>query len=170
MATRAKDWVKGQLAEDRFEAVYRELSAPVWRAVYAYSGGRRALADDVVAESFARLLVRLDEVRDPRPWLFTTAFRLASQELRWAARFVPLATIGDPPDEEAEKEGLVDLLTALRQLSGRQRAAVLLHYQGGFDVKEISGILGLAGPTVRVHLHRGRRKLRTLMSGEGGSR
>lgn len=36
------------------EEVFREVSPTLWRALYAYSGGRREIADDAVAEAFAR--------------------------------------------------------------------------------------------------------------------
>lgn len=37
-----------------FDAIWREAGPAIWRAVYAYVGGRREIADDAVAEAFAR--------------------------------------------------------------------------------------------------------------------
>jgi DNA-directed RNA polymerase specialized sigma24 family protein len=36
----------------------------VWRSVYGYVGGRRELADDVVAEAFSRALHYRSRIRD----------------------------------------------------------------------------------------------------------
>jgi hypothetical protein len=52
------------------------------RAILAYSGGRRDVADDAVAEAFARTIERDDQVRDPKAYLYRLAFRIASAELR----------------------------------------------------------------------------------------
>ncbi len=54
----------------------------VWRAVLAMSAGRTAIADDATAEAFARLFAHRESVREPVPWVFRMAFRLAGQELR----------------------------------------------------------------------------------------
>jgi RNA polymerase sigma-70 factor (ECF subfamily) len=56
---------------------------------------------------------------------------------------------------------------ALRRLSGSQRAAIVLHYFEDRTAAEIATILGCAEPTARVHLHRGRNRLRELL-GEAG--
>jgi DNA-directed RNA polymerase specialized sigma24 family protein len=37
------------------EAIYRESAPALARAIYAYSGGRRHVTEDAVAEAFARV-------------------------------------------------------------------------------------------------------------------
>ncbi len=64
-----------------YDAIWRESGVTLWRAVYAYAGGRREVADDAVAEAFARAMARDAEVRDPLAYLFRIAFRVASAEL-----------------------------------------------------------------------------------------
>jgi DNA-directed RNA polymerase specialized sigma24 family protein len=64
-----------------YDAIWRGSGATLWRAVYAYSGGRRDVADDAVAEAFARVMARGVEVRDPLAYLYRVAFRVASAEL-----------------------------------------------------------------------------------------
>jgi len=65
-----------------FDEPYAEVGPRLWRAVLADVGGNRDLADDVVAEAFARTLERGSTVRDPPAYLFRVAFRLAARELR----------------------------------------------------------------------------------------
>jgi DNA-directed RNA polymerase specialized sigma24 family protein len=60
-----------------------------------------------------------------------------------------------------------DVLSALRTLSPNQRAAVLLHDQEGFTAVEVGRLIGISPATVRVHLFRGRRRLRGVLGGEG---
>ncbi len=52
---------------------------------------------------------------------------------------------------------------ALRQLSPQQRAAIVLRFEEGLSVEEVARRMGIAAPTVRVHIHRGRKRLRELL-------
>jgi len=66
---------------------------------------------------------------------------------------------------ELEEPGL--LLAALRHLSERQRAALILRFYAGYETADIAQIMGTSRATVRVHLSRGRRHLATLLGEEG---
>jgi Tol biopolymer transport system component len=39
-----------------YAALLREVGPQLWRAIFAYSGGRREVADDAVGEAFARAI------------------------------------------------------------------------------------------------------------------
>jgi DNA-directed RNA polymerase specialized sigma24 family protein len=65
-----------------FEQLYRDAGTQLWRAIYGFVGGRRQVAEDAVAEAFARAIEHADEIRSPLPWLYRTAFRLAVRELQ----------------------------------------------------------------------------------------
>jgi DNA-directed RNA polymerase specialized sigma24 family protein len=51
---------------------------------------------------------------------------------------------------------------ALGALSERQRASVVLHDGAGYPAREVARIVGSTEAAVRVHLMRGRRRLREL--------
>jgi RNA polymerase sigma-70 factor, ECF subfamily len=136
----------------------------LWRAVFAWCQDR-AVTDDAVAEAFAQCLRRGKEVRDPRAWLWTAAFRLAAGELKARRRFVADVEAGDPPTDGPSTDA-VELLAALRRLPTNQRAAVVLRYYGGWETDEIAHALGAGRATVRVHLSRGRRRLREMLEGD----
>jgi len=140
------------------EALYRSDGARLWSAVRGYAGDR-GIADDAVAEAFAQLLRRGDEVRNPAAWVWTTAFRAAARELQQRRTTVP-----DPPDS-AHDPAMSDqrVLSAIGQLSDRQRAAVVLHYYADRPVKEIADLLGSTTSAVSVHLFRARKNLRDLL-------
>jgi RNA polymerase sigma-70 factor (ECF subfamily) len=155
------------LAEERtteahdFDALFREAGAGVFRTLYAYTSGRRDVAEEAMAEAFARALARSGTIRDPVAWIYRTAFRLANEELRAEHRRGPApAEEGSPPPELS---GLID---ALRQLSPNQRAAIVLRHVLDLDIAEVAHRMGTAQPTVRVHLHRGRKRLRELLGSE----
>ena len=140
------------------EELYRSEGARLWSAVRGYTGDRH-ISDDAVAEAFAQLLRRGDEVRDPKAWVWTTAFRLAARELQQRRANLP-----NPPDRPYEPAAPDErVLAAIRRLSDRQRAAVILHYYADRPVKEIADLLGSTTAAVSVHLFRARRNLRQLL-------
>jgi RNA polymerase sigma-70 factor (ECF subfamily) len=124
-----------------------------------YTAGRRDITDDVVAEAFARAIERSDTVQDAEAWLYRTAFRLASAELRRRPNDVPAAGGSSDP----ATSGLRDLVEALRQLSPSQRAAIVLHYEADLPVSEVARRLDSTSGAVRVHLHMGRKRLRAIL-------
>jgi RNA polymerase sigma-70 factor (ECF subfamily) len=135
----------------------------MFRAVYAFTGGRRQVAEEAVAEAFARALEHEHGIRDPIPWMYRTAFRIAAAELRRERN-----EDSEPPERDAPAEpaGLGELMEALRELLPNQRAAVVLRYEADLPVAEIARRMGMSAPTVRVHLHRGRKRLRELLGAD----
>ena len=147
----------GGTAHD-FAEIFREDGPGLWRTIYALTGGRREIAEDVTAEAFARGIAHAGTIRDPLPWLYRTAFRLAQDELRKErSRRAP-----EPWDEKDPPEGS-GLMAALRELSPNQRAAIVLRYEADLPVAQVARRMGIAQPTVRVHVHRGRARLRELL-------
>jgi RNA polymerase sigma-70 factor, ECF subfamily len=144
-----------------YDAIWRTSGATLWRAVYAYSGGRRDVADDAVAEAFARVMARGDEVRDPLAYLYRVAFRVASAELARGGKEV--AEVAEIATADPTQNGLPDLLRALKQLTPAQRAAVYLHYRADMPVRDVAQLMGTSTAAVKVHLMRGRRRLAALL-------
>ena len=150
-------------AEHGLESLYRKDGERLWRAVAAYTGDRE-IASDAVAEAFAQALARGPELRDPLAWIWRVAFRVAAGELKERRREGGIA-----PEAIVEpEEPLTDLLAALRVLSPKQRAAIVLHHYAGYPVRDVAGILGSTSAAVRVHLSQGRKRLRGLLEADGG--
>jgi len=147
----------------RLERLYREQGDPMWRAVLAFAGDPE-VASDAVAEAFAQALRRGDAIRDAERWVWRTVFRVAAGELKARARTLPLAVEGTYLMEEPARE----LVAALARLSERQRAAVVLHHAVGYPVQEVASIIGSTPAAVKVHLLRGRRRLRELLKENDG--
>ena len=131
----------------------------VWRAMLAASAGRRDLADDVTQEAFARLITYQDTVRDPLAWLFRTAYRLLSAELKRER------LTGD----EVPERGVIapqlapDLITALSALEPKVRLCVFLHYYADMPVDAVARALGVAPGTIKRDLFDARAKLHALL-------
>jgi RNA polymerase sigma-70 factor (ECF subfamily) len=143
----------------RLERLYRERGDRMWRALLAFTGDPE-VASDALAEGFAQALARGDAIRDAERWIWRTVFRVAAGELKARRR-------GSSLDQEAMtytmEEPARELVEALRQLSERQRSAVVLHHAAGYPVREVATILGSTPAAVKVHLMRGRRRLRALL-------
>jgi RNA polymerase sigma-70 factor (ECF subfamily) len=93
------------------------------------------------------------------PWLYRVAFRIAAAEMkRERNRGVTQEVVADPAGDAAPA-----VLVALRHLSPAQRAAVYLHYQADRPVAEVARLLGMSTAAVKVHLFRGRQRLRRLL-------
>lgn len=148
------------------ERVFRESSNQVWRAVLAVTAGRVDIADEVTAEAFARALAHAGSIRDPLAWVFRTAFRLAFSEMRRERATSSLRDV-DAHEPIAERPS-ARLVGMLEVLSPQQRAAVFLHYHADLPVQEVARRMGTSTATVKVHLHRGRRRLRGMLENEEG--
>jgi RNA polymerase sigma-70 factor, ECF subfamily len=137
------------------EALYRRDGGKLWRALLAY-GGDRTIADDAVAEAFAQLLRRGDEVRSPELWVWRAAFRIAAGELQRRNRFEQF--VDDRGRNDPEPAWAV--VEALRRLTPAQRPIVVLRDFVGCSTRQTAEIVGTTEASVRMQLVRGRRSLR----------
>jgi RNA polymerase sigma-70 factor (ECF subfamily) len=157
------DHVPGGVSRtDRIERLYRKRGDRIWRGLLAFSGDPD-IASDAVAEAFAQVLRRGDEVRDPERWVWRAAFRIAAGELKERRKYELIGVAGSYEMEEPAR----DLVVALATLSERQRAAVVFHDAAGYPAREVAKIVGSTEAAVRVHLMRGRRRLRDLLKEDG---
>ena len=133
-------------------------------------------AEDVAQQAFLnayKALGRFDLSRPFRHWLLRITSNLSRNRL--AARKVrrkELAARGSdeilptlPAREAAERpEGWTrSVRAALEALPERYRLPVVLRYQHGLSLEEISQITDTPVATVKTHLHRGRAALRGLL-------
>lgn len=157
------------LDEDAFRAFYERTARPLWAYLSRVTGSREA-ADDLLQESFLRLLrcsavFENDDHR--RHYLFRIAANLAHDRRR---RPEPLTlTQPDAVADEVSSDlagrlaGRADLRRALDRMKPRDREMLWLAYAEGATHDEIGRILGLRVTGVRVLLFRARRRLRKLL-------
>ncbi len=148
----------GEWVGNEYGRLFQAEGDRLWRAVFAFSHDPE-IASDAVAEAFAQCIKRGDQVHAPERWIWRSAFKIAAGELNHRARWSALER--EPQYEMPETEGSVVL--ALRALSPQQRAAVILSDYAGYDAKAIGEMLECSSSTARVHLSRGRRRLRRLL-------
>ncbi len=168
-------WLEGLQRGDpaAFDAVYEAYRARVFSFVLRL-GGERALAEDVMQDTFVRLAeraARLAPDTDLRAWLFTVARnRFLDRRRRMLFRgrtlsALPLAaTTGPTPFDRLEQSELAARVQrALSALPADQREAVLLCSVEGFTPAEAASIAGVSPATLRKRLSRGRQALRKLI-------
>jgi RNA polymerase sigma-70 factor, ECF subfamily len=156
-----------EAVEHDFEDLWENHRGLLWRSLYAYSGGRADIAEEALAEAFARAMQYEATIRDPLAWIYRTAIRVARQELKRSQTTLGLSELAhDEGSPVADADGLAHLMWALRQLSPNQRIAIVLHYEADLSVEEVSRLMGIQAATVKVHLHRGRAKLRKLLGND----
>jgi RNA polymerase sigma-70 factor (ECF subfamily) len=128
--------------------------------------GSVAEAEDVVQEAFVRGLDRPRQLLgadNPEAWLRTVAVNLARSRWRRAQRLVGLAPRLVEEPRDADTDGSVVLLQALRGLPAGQREAIALHHLADLTVEQTAETLGVPTGTVKARLSRGRAALSTLL-------
>lgn len=150
---------------EAFEAFYREHLGRVVRACALVTLDPDA-AEDIAAEAFSRLWAHWDRIEDDDHaggYVFKSAMRLCSRKRRSPAELHAETTSvakSDPADTTVDR---ADIAAALRVLPLRQRQAVVLRDWAGFSTNDIARLLSTRESTVRVHLARGRERLRGLL-------
>jgi RNA polymerase sigma factor (sigma-70 family) len=105
---------------------------------------------------------QLDGVTNRVGYLYRVAQSKARPHLRWRERTV----LVEPTEAAVHAELDVELLDALAKLPRAQRVSVVLVHCHGWSYAEVADVLGVEATAVTNHVHRGLRKLRSLL-GEG---
>lgn len=148
-----------------FADFYQRSRDDCLRAVLAGTGDR-ALAEDLVAEGFARAWASWKKVsRHPAPaaWVVRTALNVRVSW--WRRRRREVALDGHDPAQLGVDGTAMDdvLLTAVRRLPQRQREVIVLRIWLDLDTRTVAGVLGISAPTVAVHLSRATATLRAQL-------
>ena len=139
----------------------------------------RAEAEDLTQETFLRSHRHLDTLRDPeamRAWLYRIATHVCLDRLRQRKRLMPLASDDAPERSEPPAVGTPSVLQVveqkemsacvqgyLDQLPDSYRAVILLHDLHSLTAAQIAELLGVRVGTVKIRLHRARRKLQEAL-------
>jgi RNA polymerase sigma factor (sigma-70 family) len=131
----------------------------------------REEAEDVVQEALLLSYLGLDRLRDPARfanWVCGIAANLAKMRLRRRKDVLAPAVAAEPSPHERVESGelLRAVLAALEILPSHEREAVLMHYVDDLSAGEIAELVGEAPGTIRVRLHRARRRLRAELLGK----
>ncbi|MEU8656432.1 sigma-70 family RNA polymerase sigma factor [Actinoplanes philippinensis] len=146
-----------------FAAFYENARDDCLRAVTA-STGNRQIAEEAVAEAFARAWASWSTVErhpSPRAWVVRTALNTHISWWRRRRREVPEPAAPETGRDDTG-DGLPDprVMAALRSLPTRQREVFVLRVFLDLDSETTARTLGIAAGTVTAHLARATRALR----------
>ena len=171
-----------EAARERFGALVALLQRRALRVAFHYLR-EAADADDVVQDAFIKVFLHIDDYRRELPFdvwftriLVNTALdrlKVRQRQQRWLAR--PADDDEGRPAElivdhaASAERGLLarerwqQVQRAVAALPDRQRLVFTLSHVDDRSPAEISAVTGLQPATVRVHLFRALRKLRTAL-------
>ena len=151
--------------EPAFRAFYDRTAPALWAYLSRLSGDRQ-LADDLLQESYYRLLRSRESFEGEahrRNYLFRIATNLVndSRRGRFAWRHLPLPEIAAVPEA---LDARADVQRALARLKPRDRALLWLAYAQGSSHSEIAGVLGVKTGSIKLLLHRARRRMAAMLN------
>jgi RNA polymerase sigma-70 factor, ECF subfamily len=158
-----------------FERLYAEHAQPLF-GFLVYRTGDRTLAEDILTETFVRVLDAarpFDHRRgtSEKTWLYTIALNLLRDEARRRAaegraldQARRMSSAPDPDPALGSVEERDSLQRAMEILSGAEREAVALRFGAGMTAPEIAALTDERLTTVEGRLYRALRKLRDEMS------
>ena len=153
-------------AEELFKETYPKLAGWVRRLV-----NDDETAHEIASEAFVRLLSRWTRVDNAPSYLFMIATNLIrdhwrkTERERRAMRSVTAGVSADPvayPDQD------VDVRSLITGLPPRLRDPFLLHYYGGFAVREVATLLRRPEGTIKADLFAARARLKTALGERDG--
>jgi RNA polymerase sigma factor (sigma-70 family) len=156
---------------DRFENLYEEHAEGLL-AFLVYRTGDRGLAEEVLADTFERVLrsrSRFDSRRGKaKPWIYSIALNRLRDVLRKNAaeeRAVALSEAGavESGDFTVGSDDRNSLMAAMRDLDELEREAVSLRYGADLSVPEVAKFLGVKVSTAEGRIYRGLRRLRETL-------
>lgn len=124
------------------------------------------LGSEAAAEAMRVAWERWDEIcemANPAGYLFRVGQSHVRPHLRWRQRRARLVDESGRAQPWVDLHEHDDLIEALDQLSAPQRSAVLLVRAYGYSYSEAAGLLGVTESAINNHLHRGIKRLRTIL-------
>lgn len=154
-----------------FQALVDVHAAELHRFLVASIG--RDLAEDCLQDTFIsalRAYPRLRHGENLRAWLYTIAHRKATDAVRRIARRpagveldrVPPGREPSQPPHELPDDGL---WLRVRELPGKQRAAVVHRYVMDLDYRSIGELMGISEEAARQNVSAGLKRLRQELDG-----
>lgn len=159
-------------------AIFETYYDRIYRYVLGMMGDP-ADAEDLTQETFLRAYHQRGSLREAGAlvtWLYQIATHVCLDQLRQRTRRAPLESEVDPDEVDVADPHEPSLQKALEQtemsacvqryiagLPDNYRVVILLHDVHGLTGPEISAMLGLSLETVKIRLHRARRRLQAAL-------
>lgn len=161
-------------ADALVSALFRAEGARLFHLARWFVDDRTA-AEDLVQEAFLRLARNHHRINDQdraAAYLRSIVINLARDHNRRGLVSLRHRLPAEPDDRSAEDhvaegESRREVIEALRALPRRQRDCVVLRYYLELSIGDIAGTLGLSPNSVKTHLQRGLRSLKSQLEVTG---
>jgi RNA polymerase sigma-70 factor (ECF subfamily) len=161
-----------EAVQARFDAFAASHLDRAVRLAWRLLGADHGAAEDVAQEAFLAAYRGLRRFRGDaklETWFYRILLRKAQNHRRWRAvrrpfeSEVPSEEIADPRRLAAasDPETVARIDAALAKLSAPQRDAFVLVHLEGFTANEAAKVMGKAPGTIKSHLHRALKALRS---------
>jgi RNA polymerase sigma-70 factor (ECF subfamily) len=145
--------------EELFNACYPRLAGWVRRLV-----DDDETAHEIASEAFTRLLSRWRGLDNPHGYLYMIAANLVKDHWRKAGRERrALRTASAAGETMHQPSQDVDVRSLIQALPDRLRSPFLLHYYGGYPVRDVAALLGRPEGTIKADLFHARARLRAAL-------
>ncbi len=162
--------VDADAVEELFKGVYPKLAGWVRRLV-----DDDDTAHEIASEAFVRLLARWTKVDSPQSYLYMIAtnlirdhWRKTERERRAIRNVTARAATEAALEEVAYPVQDVDVRNLIASLPPRLRDPFLLHYYGGFAIREVATLLRRPEGTIKADLFAARARLKTALGERDG--
>jgi|ERR1700722_11847529 len=148
-----------------FETWYRSEYPTVFGSLLL-ALGNRDVAEESVAEAFARAYERWSRVRAmdrPGAWVYVVALNVARRRLRRRSLERLLLARSRPPADVPPETGF-DLWDLVRMLSPRERMAIVLRYVADLPESEVAKAMGISAGGVAKTLHTARMHIASMIT------
>ena len=145
----------------RFEACYAKYGAMLFRLALSQLGTKEA-AEDVVQEVFLKRMSRRDfrDIEHEKRWLIRVTVNECHSLWRKEGRRREVSLSGCLPAAEISQEERLQTEAMLASMEPETRLIFHLYYYEGYNLSEISEMLGWSLSKVKMRLKRGRERLR----------
>jgi RNA polymerase sigma factor (sigma-70 family) len=148
----------GEAAGGGLADAYRQQRVALVKLAVFLVGDREA-AEDLVQDSFLRVMERESEILDLESYLRATVVNRCRSLHRRRQLAGRRGTVASSETSEVDKIMLSEIRNALGRLTANQRAAIVLKYYCDLHDDEIGAALGLSSSTVRSTIARGLRRV-----------
>ncbi len=152
------------------EEIFLQYGRMLYRIAVVMLGSSHD-AEDVVQDTLIRYMEYQKDFRDQaheKAWLIRVTVNLCKNRLLFAGRH-PQVEFSELTKSYEDSEDR-SLMECLLRLPRTYRAALLLYYVIGYNVRESAQILNVTEGTMKKRLERGRRKFKEMMEQVGADK
>jgi RNA polymerase sigma-70 factor (sigma-E family) len=157
--------LSGRSDQTTWSDIYRDERDSLVRLAFLVTGSR-VVAEDLVQDTFIRVMARLEATDSPGPYLRRSVLNACYSWHRRSWREVHVAEDeerGASPERRDRESQPVEIWDALSHLSRRQRTILVMRYYLDMTEADVAATLGCRIGTVKSTSHRALKDLKRML-------